>query len=332
MAYLYLTEQGSLLRKTGDRLIVEKEGQVLLDVPCCKIKGVLIFGNVQFTTQAVHELFEHGIEMALLTRTGRLVGQLTSPSTKNIELRVRQFGRHDDDVFKLRLAKALVWGKLANCLHLMTNFHQNHPERGLDAAVRRLDGLRGNLDGSESLASLRGLEGTAARVYFEAFGRMLLHEFTFTGRKKRPATDPVNALLSLGYTLIFNELLSLLDGLGFDPYLGYFHEVEYGRASLACDIQEEFRPTVDRFTLYLVNNRMFGAEDFYPNPKDGAMFLKREAMKRYFGEYEKYVTREFRHPETGDTTDVRRCFRLQAEKLGRCIKGEVMYTPFALEP
>src|SRR4030042_499625 len=87
MANLYLTEQGSVLRKTGDRLIVQKEGEVLLDVQCNKIDAILIFGNVQFTTQAVHELFEHGIEMAILTRTGRLIGQITSPATKNIELR-----------------------------------------------------------------------------------------------------------------------------------------------------------------------------------------------------------------------------------------------------
>jgi CRISP-associated protein Cas1 len=97
MANIYLTEQGSVLKKTGDRLIVEKDKEVLLDVQCSKIEAVLIFGNVQFTTQAVRELFEHGIEMALLTKSGRLIGQLTSPFTKNIELRVEQFKKHDDE-------------------------------------------------------------------------------------------------------------------------------------------------------------------------------------------------------------------------------------------
>src|SRR4030066_1524910 len=108
MANLYLTEQGSILRKKGDRLIVQKEKEVLLDVECHKIDAVLIFGNVQFTTQAVHELFQHGIELAILTRTGRLIGQITSPMTKNIKLRVEQFTKYWDNDFKLILSKAIV--------------------------------------------------------------------------------------------------------------------------------------------------------------------------------------------------------------------------------
>ena len=184
----------------------------------------------------------------------------------------------------------------------------------------------------EDIAILRGVEGSAARAYFRGFGKMILGSFVFEGRKKRPSTDPVNALLSFGYTLIFNEISSLLDGLGFDPYLGYFHAVEYGRASLASDIQEEFRALVDRFTLYLVNNRILTENDFYKNPKSGGMYLKREAMKRYFVEYEKYLNREFIHPETKENTTLRKCFRIQAEKLARLIKNGENYTSFKLEP
>ena len=128
---------------------------------------------------------------------------------------------------------------------------------------------------------------------------MILGEFNFTGRKKRPPTDPVNAILSLSYTMIFNELSSLLDGLGLDPYLGYFHNVNYGRASLAADLIEEFRaPIADRFTLNLINNRIVGKKDFYTNPKGAGVYLKREALKRYFTEYETMLNHEFIHPKT----------------------------------
>ena len=109
-------------------LLCRKDDDVLLDVQCSKINAILIFGNVQFTTQAVHELFEHGIELALLTRTGRLVGQITSPSTKNIELRVEQFRKYHDETFKLNLSKSVVKGKTDNCLNLMKSFFYNHPE------------------------------------------------------------------------------------------------------------------------------------------------------------------------------------------------------------
>ncbi|MBW2739371.1 MAG: CRISPR-associated endonuclease Cas1 [Deltaproteobacteria bacterium] len=128
MANLYLTEQNSILRKTGDRLIVQKQDEILLDVQCHKIDAVLIFGNVQFTTQAVHELFEHGIEMAILSRRGRLIGQITSPATKNITLRIQQFEKYTDNEFRLKLSVEIVTGKINNSLKVIRHFSYNHPD------------------------------------------------------------------------------------------------------------------------------------------------------------------------------------------------------------
>ncbi len=131
--------------------------------------------------------------------------------------------------------------------------------------------------------------------------------------------------------MIFNEISSLLDGLGFDPYLGYFHSIDYGRASLASDLMEEFRaPIADRLTLNLINNKVMKQEDFYPNPKDGAVYLKRESLKRYFMEYESMLNREFVHKETKEITTFRKCFRLQAEKLVSVIQNDAPYIPFDL--
>jgi CRISPR-associated protein Cas1 len=332
MANLYLTEQGSVLKKTGDRIIVQKEDEVLLDVPCNKIEAVLIFGNVQFTTQAVHELFEHGIEMAILTRTGRLIGQLTSPATKNIELRVQQFKKHEDETFKLNFSKTIVRGKITNSLQVLRAFFYNHPETDLKTETAALENSLTGIPATPTGESLNGIEGSAARTYFNGFGKMILGEFGFTGRKKYPAPDPVNGLLSLGYTMVFNEISSLLDGLGFDPYLGYYHKIEYGRASLASDLLEEFRaPVSDRLTLKLINNRVLKQEDFYKNPKGEGVYLTREALKRYFAEYEDFTNNEFIHPETKEKTTLRKCFRIQIETLASHIKGEKEYKPFYLE-
>jgi CRISPR-associated protein Cas1 len=176
------------------------------------------------------------------------------------------------------------------------------------------------------------LEGHGAKAYFDAFAKMLTGEFSFSGRKKRPPTDPVNALFSLSYTLIFNEISSLLDGLGFDPYLGYFHSVDYGRASLAADLMEEFRaPIADRLTLNLVNNRILRQEHFYTNPKNGGVYLKREGLRRFFLEYENMLNREFVHPSTEENTTFRKCFRIQSERLASSIQNDVAYTPFVRE-
>jgi CRISPR-associated protein Cas1 len=332
VANLYLTEQGSVLRKKGDRLIVEKEKEVLLDVECHKIDAVLIFGNVQFTTQAVHELFQHGIELAILTRTGRLIGQVTSPMTKNIELRVEQFKRYGDEAFKLGFSKSIVKGKIKNSLQVLRSFSYNHPEIDLKEEIEALERGENGISEQNTVEGLNGVEGMAARHYFHGFGKMMLGDFVFEGRRKYPAPDPVNALLSLGYTMVFNEISSLLDGMGFDPYLGYFHKIDYGRPSLASDLLEEFRaPIADRFALKLINNRVLKVEDFYNNPKGDGVYLKRDALKRYFAEYEDFINHEFIHPETKEKTCFRKCFRIQIEKLASCIKGEKEYRPFYVD-
>ena len=142
----------------------------------------------------------------------------------------------------------------------------------------------------------------------------------------------LNALLSLGYTMIFNEISSLLDGLGFDPYLGYFHKVDYGRASLAADLMEEFRaPIGDRLTLRLINNRVFSPDDFHPNPQGDAVYLTREALKRYFAEYEKMLINEFMMTSIGERTTLRKCIRRQAEKMAATIQDDILYLPYSLE-
>lgn len=329
MANLYLTEQNSVLRKTGDRLLVEKEGQILLDVQCHKIGAVLIFGNVQFTTQAVHELMEHGIELAIHTRSGRLVGQLTSPTTKNIALRIKQFARYQDEAFRVRVAREIVGGKLVNCLHLLREFAYNHPEIDLSAESAALGERLATLPAANTLDQVMGLEGEAARSYFQGFAKMVLADFSFPGRRKRPPTDPVNAILSLSYTMIFNEIGSLLDGLGFDPYLGYFHSATYGRASLAADLMEEFRaPIADRLTLKVINTRVFAAQDFHAHPESGGVAFTREALKRYFAEYERLLNAEFLLPASGERTTLRKCFRRQAEAMARVIQEDAPYHPF----
>lgn len=331
MANLYITEQNSILRKTGDRLIVQKDDEILLDVQCHKIDAVLIFGNVQFTTQAVHELFEHGIEMAILTRSGRLIGQITSPATKNIELRVKQFERYQDESFKLNLARAIVKAKIRNGLTLVRYFSYNHPEVDLKSESGNLNHTLKKVAGITSVEQLLGLEGAAARIYFRAFGKMVLGAFGFDGRRKRPPTDPVNAMLSLTYTMLFNEIASLLDGLGFDPYLGFFHKIEYGRASLAADLVEEFRaPLADHFVLNIINGKTFNPDDFKSNPRGGSVTFKRTALQRYFKAYEKFINREMSRPEDQTRTTLRKCIRRQAEKLAAAIQSDGVYKAFEM--
>lgn len=143
---------------------------------------------------------------------------------------------------------------------------------------------------AESIATLDGIEGSAARAYFRGLMEFNRSEMQWPGRQKHPSTDPLNALLSLSYTLLMHELTGLLEGVGLDPYLGFLHQVDYGRPSLALDLMEAFRhPVADRLVLTLVNKRVLEADDFQGGGDRPGVYLAPKAMKRYLAEYERWM-------------------------------------------
>jgi CRISP-associated protein Cas1 len=329
MANVYLTEQGAVLHKAGGRLVVEKDGAVLLEVLTRKIDAVLVFGNVQVTTQALAELLDQGIELALFSRSGKLRGQLTPPKARNIPLRMRQYELAHAEGPCMELAREVVRCKIANSAAVLRRFRRNHPEAIAPEAIDVLDRSLEAVVGASSPAVLRGVEGAAAACYFDLFGALLPGDIGFDGRNRRPPRDPVNALLSFGYVLVGNELQSLLDGMGFDPYLGFFHGIDYGRPSLALDLLEEFRAAlVDRWTATLLNLKVLGRGDFTATA-EGGVLLGRAGMQRYFPAYEKELTTPFASGGA-DNLSFRQLFRRQAERLARSLVEGERYQGFLL--
>ena len=291
VAYLYLTEQGAILRKAGDRFLVEKEDEVLLDLPYHKLETVLLFGNVQVTTQALAELLEKGVNLSLFSRQGQYRGSLAPPRGKNVELRLAQFDRYRDGARALEMARRVVAAKIANGLAVLERYRARN-EATAEGEERRasLEAAVGACAGAGTVAALDGIEGAAARAYFTMLMEFNRSGMAWPGRQKHPATDPLNALLSLTYTLLMHELTGLAEGAGLDPYLGFLHQVDYGRPSLALDLMEAFRHAVaDRLVLTVVNREMLGAEDFRAGGERPGVFLARAAMKRYLGEYERWM-------------------------------------------
>lgn len=316
------------MRKTSDRLIVEKDHAVLAEIPCLKLDAVMIFGNVQVTTQALVEMLDHGIELTLFSRNGRLRGQLTGPKAKNVVLRMKQYEALKSEAVRLPIARALVRAKVGNSLAVLERYRSNHPEAFPDDRLEpiRLADERALL--APSLDHLRGVEGAAAARYFELLGRALPESLGFEERNRRPPKDPVNALLSLGYVVLGAELQALLDGMGFDPYLGVFHDLDYGRPSLALDLLEEFRPAiVDRFVLELVNLRVLEADDFSTSPEEGVV-LALEGKRTFFRRWEEWLATAVTTGE--ETATPRQLFRRQAERLARAISEEEPYEGFRL--
>jgi CRISPR-associated protein Cas1 len=292
VAYLYLTEQGSILRKAGDRFLVEKDDEVILDLPYHKLETVLVFGNVQVTTQALAELLEKGVNLSLFSRQGNYRGSLAPARGKNIELRVAQFELYKDTARSLGLARAVVEAKIRNALAVLNRYREKNSDVSEAFSMRRADveKLAAEVAGAQDLAQLEGIEGAAARSYFDALMEFNRSALRWPGRVKHPSTDPLNALLSLTYTLLMHELTGLLEGVGLDPFLGFLHRIDYGRPSLALDLLEPLRhPIGDRLVLTLVNRAMVDTSDFQSGGEGKGVFLVNRAMKRYLAEYERWM-------------------------------------------
>jgi CRISPR-associated protein Cas1 len=326
MPVLYVTEQGSILRKTGERIVVQKEKVVLGEIPCLKLDTIFLFGNVQVTAQALGQLLDHGIELALFTLSGKLRGQLTPPKAKNIPLRMRQYEIAQDSGACLALARTVVSAKMGNAVAVLRRYRNHHPEAVSLEEIRAVEEMLGRAEQAGSLEELRGLEGMAAARYFGCLGAMVPAAAGFHGRNRRPPRDPMNALLSFGYVLVANELQSLLDGMGFDPYLGFYHQVDYGRPSLALDLLEELRaPLVDRFSTNIFNLGILSVADFAGTPEKGVL-LRRESMKTFFPAWEKELTTPV--ALGGEELTFRQVFRRQAERLARRLLAGEPYESF----
>lgn len=330
MATLYLMEQGAVLRKESKRLIVEKQSKTLLEVPLFKVDRVLIFGNVHLTTPAISFLLSNGIDTSFLTVNGRFKGRLTPIESKNVFLRMKQYEKHIQPQFKLSMARRIVTAKIQNARTLLIRYARNHPEVDLERAIKELQSHIENIPRKQTVKSLMGVEGAASATYFGAFGKLFRRELQFDGRARRPPRDPVNSLLSFGYTLLTNEMVSLTCAMGFDPYIGYFHGLDYSRPSLALDLIEEFRhPIIDRLILFLVNNRVITEKDFENRAEEG-VFLSLSSRKTFFVQYEKYMKREVESNLTTEKKAYRALLRLKVERFRDAIMHEIQFQPYLL--
>ncbi len=314
MAVLYLTEQGSRLHREGERLIVSKEGQVLAEIPAGTVEQVCIFGNIALTTPVITYFLRRGIDCVFLSQHGQYFGRLISSESRFGLLRQRQYQAISEAETSLRLARALALGKLANQMTLLRRWGG---ERG-DLVL--LDELAERVRLVADLAGLRGLEGQAAAVYFGSLRQILRPDLGFRGRQKRPPRDPVNSLLSLGYTLLGYIAWSAVQAVGLDPYGGFLHATVYSRPSLALDLIEEFRPLVDDFVLRLVVERRYGPDDFTQSAESGAVLLTDAARQRFLADWSRLVAAPC--AVDAQPRPLRRLLDGQARQVARIVLGQ----------
>jgi CRISPR-associated protein Cas1 len=319
---LYVTEPGSVIGIDGGRLTVTKYRELLASVRLIDVRHVCVYGNVQVTAQAMRDLFSRDVDVFHFTGGGWLLGLTTGLPSKNVMLRIRQVTAAADE--QLDDARRMIAGKIRNCRVLLRR-------NGGEAAARKVEqlgALAAHAERAVEAASLLGIEGTAARLYFEAFPALLTGADTlpgpsFTGRRnRRPPTDAVNCLLSFCYGLLAKETLAGCLAVGFDPYIGLYHRPRFGRPALALDLAEEFRPLLaDSVVLTMINKREIAASDFVI--RAGAVSLTADGRKTVIRAWERRMGAEVRHPKFGYEVTYRRAVEVQARILAAHLLGEL---------
>ncbi len=328
MTTLYVTEQGAVLHRTHQRIVVTKHDQTLEVVRLSDLERVVLLGSVQMTSSAMLALLEGGVETSFLSLGGKFRGRLAPAEAKNIFLRQAQFRRYEDMTFRLTQARTSIGAKIRNARSLVHRHHRNSPCPAFTEALAALEASHGKLAGAADLDTLMGVEGEAAKTYFCALGTMVRSEFAFTGRSRRPPQDPMNALLSFGYTLVLSELVGAIAATGLDPHVGYLHSLDYGRPSLALDLLEEFRqPVVDRLALSLVNRGVLTQKHFAAEPSGGVL-LNDTGRPPFLEYYHRALSAEFSDRASGQTLTFRKLLRRQAERVRQAILDESEYEPY----
>jgi len=274
---LYVSSQGSYLRKEGETIVVEREQQKVLQLPIHSIGGIVCFGNVLCSPFLLGFCAERDISVSFMTEYGKFLASVRGPVSGNVLLRRQQYRLADDEGATKAIAANIVSGKLANCRVVMNRAVRDHGDRIDEASIKSastaIDRLIDGLAGAADSDTVRGIEGMAAAEYFGIFNNFIVDQkdgFVFKDRNRRPPLDPVNALLSFVYSLLAHDVRSALETVGLDPAVGFLHRDRPGRAGLALDLMEEFRPVIaDRIILSLINRRQVEAKRLQARRKTG---------------------------------------------------------------
>lgn len=330
MPTLYIQEQGATVRKSGQQVIISKAGKTLETIPLHKIDQVVLMGRgVQMSTALLVDLLARDIPVMLTNQRGsRHYATLTAGPSRFGPLRIQQIARVADSAWALELARAQIAAKLANQRGLIATTGW----AAANTAISQIDGAIAGLAQATTMDAVRGYEGAAAASYFGAWRTIFQRSWNFQGRAFYPPPDPLNAMLSFGYTLLLHDVLTAVQFTGLDPYLGTFHVTETGRPSLALDLMEEFRPLiVDRLVLDLIaSGAITPTMVERPIDRPDAVYLAANARRTLIDRYEALMQQTTRLP-TGEQTPFRRVVLLQAQAVARVVRGEQArytgYTP-----
>lgn len=327
---LYLTEAGFSARIHNENIVI-KGPETEESIPLRKVHQVVVLGRVHLTTPLLMTCLRQGVPVIFLSHRGNYSGRLESMKSLSGTLAYEQWKRAESLPFRLAMAETVVAGKLQSYIGLLKS--RREKDAGFMGKLAVLEKILKEPRGFSSIDEVLGHEGHITRLYYNAYGSLFKGDLQFQGRNRRPPRDPVNALLSFGYTLLYNDIRAVIAAHGLDDRIGFFHVSHSGRPALAMDLIEELRaPIVDRMVLRLANQKVLGRNDFdIPTEPEKGCYLKGDSRKRFIEEYEKTMRTPFFHASTGLKLDARRVISVQVICLKRIIQGKLeRYIPAAL--
>jgi len=324
MPPLYLVKQNSKLRLQNRRLSVigQTNGieETLVNVPIGQVSEVVICGNIGITTPTMSYCLANQIPIIFLSEDGIYKGQLVGEISPHVPLRRKQYELTGHSDYCLKLSKSIITAKITHQRNfLLRHKDESHDLEKLLPVLIRLKTSIQEIERKTTLDSLRGLEGSSSAAYFGALRTLFSPQWKFEKRIRRPPTDPVNVLLSFGYTLLSRMTAAAVQAVGLDPFAGFYHTYAYNRPTLALDLMEEFRPVIDGVVLSTCQNNILKPDDFVPGDNDLPIRLSDSGMRNYITQLENRFNRRFTHPIRNEQLTLRQCIIEQARQLVICI-------------
>ena len=330
MSYLYVCEQGATIGITENRFQVKYKDGMVKSIPAETLEVIEVFGKVQITTQCMTECLKRGVNIIFYSTNGAYFGRLISTNHVNVQRQRVQARLTEDAQFRVGFSKRIINAKIRNQIVVLRRYARNQ-ESDIQRAVIEMQNMYKKLEAAQGIEQVMGYEGTAAKIYFRELGRLIDPEFAFTGRNRRPPRDPFNSLISLGYSIILNELYGKLEAKGLNPYFGIMHSDREKHPTLASDLMEEWRAVlIDSTALSMLNGHELRREYFYYGTDQPSVFLAKDAFKKYVQKLETKFRTESRYLTYVDySVSFRRAMDLQINQFVRAIEEHdpTQYTP-----
>ncbi len=331
---LYVTTPESYLSKDGENVVVSVKQHEVFRISVLNIEAIVTFGYMGASPGLMKLCADSGIGLTFLSPQGRFISRIQGQVRGNVLLRKAQYALAEDEGVSTELAKVYIAGKIQNYRSILRRYERDYGQNEeIEAAVAAMDLAKHRVLRTSTMEQVRGLEGDAASRYFSVFPHLIINQkedFPFYGRNRRPPKDAVNAMLSLAYTLLTNDITSALETVGLDPYVGFMHSLRPGRTSLALDMVEELRAYLgDRFVLSLINRRQLTASDFL-HQGDKGVVLTDNGRKTFLTAWQARKKETITHPFLQEKIPVGLIPHAQAMLLARFVRGDLDSYPVFL--